>query len=522
MVSLEDCSKSSINCVNHNNDNEHSKLNQLWIRIRHLKFGLNIVITVILLLEVNHKFVFASVTSRIDELQNEIHAFASSQHIFDERISSLRKELDSKMKQLEVVQNELFEKNIKLGEYGSMRINEKKYEHGNAVRFKKNKNKVIKNNQTMQHSNHNIEQVIYIPRPPKKLSFYQEIQSSNSKKKETLIKTRNLRILENFTDYNRFELSLQVDITPHETSWELVDMATQNLIRSESYRTTKAFSLQPELIYIKDGSYQFKIFDSNRNGICRGLKNCSPYNISINDDMIIEGSDFGSEQSHTFSIIDTTICVGNLLVLYRETNFSFELIDLQSNEVLVHKSHQISNSSSPQRDAFCVDDGTYMFSTFKNETNGYNDRFMNISVNGKLFFEKKYQSLRYTFVIIDGEAQKFLCYNNPYLEPFNSITGNTDYDERIAELLNMLYTVSSYDDIHNIETPQYKAACYILYDDDAQMTIYNKVVVERYSLYLFLLSTKWLKHQRAIPNNFCDLDVVECKDDHIIELNFGT
>ena len=144
---------------------------------------------------------------------------------------------------------------------------------------------------------------------------------------------------------------------------------------------------------------------------------------------------------------------------------------------------------------------------------------MKITVNGDVLIDGPLLNL-YRFGIIDGLVRTFYCDDKPILSPINDLTGNI-YDERISKLLEVFESLSSHDAIHNEDTAQYKAACFILYDDENKMTVEDELTIERYVLQLFFISTKIYTFGQALPSDFCDVDGVRCdKDGHITELVF--
>ena len=117
-------------------------------------------------------------------------------------------------------------------------------------------------------------------------------------------------------------------------------------------------------------------------------------------------------------------------------------------------------------------------------------------------------------------AETFNCYDMPILSSVNNLTENV-YDQRISRLLELFDSLSSHDVIHNEASPQYKAACYLLYDDVKEMNVEDELTMERYISYLFLISTERLMWGEALPSNICDVEGINCDiNDHIIELDF--
>ena len=125
------------------------------------------------------------------------------------------------------------------------------------------------------------------------------------------------------------------------------------------------------------------------------------------------------------------------------------------------------------------------------------------------------------------DSEHYFCHDYPFLDAFHDT--NTDVDgifkSRNARILDKLYTISSYDKIHDFDSPQYKAACYILFDDIHKLDVYDEHMVESYALYVFLFSTKFYSFDdsfRPMKCNIYDgLALVYCgPDKHILRLLF--
>ena len=88
--------------------------------------------------------------------------------------------------------------------------------------------------------------------------------------------------------------------------------------------------------------------------------------------------------------------------------------------------------------------------------------------------------------------------------------------------MEVFESLSSHDVIHNKDTAQYKAACFIFYDDVNKMTVEDEQTIDRCVLYLFFVSMEIYTCGQAFPSNFCDVDGVECDQDSHIIFNFST
>jgi len=78
-----------------------------------------------------------------------------------------------------------------------------------------------------------------------------------------------------------------------------------------------------------------------------------------------------------------------------------------------------------------------------------------------------------------------VCNMFPMLSPRNNFN-NFTFSDRISEILDLIYALSSIQSVHMPGTPQYWAACWLIYDDVNQTETINREVVERYLFGLFL------------------------------------
>ena len=103
-----------------------------------------------------------------------------------------------------------------------------------------------------------------------KMNNTKKYRQNTSLLKNKKAKERKLQTNQNSSkcDENLFQLNLQLDGYPSETSWELIDSVDKSLIAYESYEEAETFSFQNSTTCISDGSYMFTIFDSRGNGIC--------------------------------------------------------------------------------------------------------------------------------------------------------------------------------------------------------------------------------------------------------------
>ena len=100
------------------------------------------------------------------------------------------------------------------------------------------------------------------------------------------------------------------------------------------------------------------------------------------------------------------------------------------------------------------------------------------------------------------------CEELPILSPSNHLNDFT-YDERVDRTLAVIRTLSSTESLNNHDSPQYKAACWILFDDILEISTTDGLFIERYVLAVLLYST-FQSEQTLLSMNTCDHEVVTC------------
>ena len=106
------------------------------------------------------------------------------------------------------------------------------------------------------------------------------------------------------------------------------------------------------------------------------------------------------------------------------------------------------------------------------------------------------------------------CDERPLLSPTNHLS-NFVYDERIVPLIEMIHTLSHVEEVNNIYTPQYKAACWILFDDELEMSTADYFFLQRYVLAV-LVSSFYPNEPIQLPKDICDHEIATCNDDRLI------
>jgi len=117
--------------------------------------------------------------------------------------------------------------------------------------------------------------------------------------------------------------------------------------------------------------------------------------------------------------------------------------------------------------------------------------------------------------------QQFLCDSAPVLSAQNPFQNYT-YDESIAKILGILKAFSPVELFRNPHTAQYKAACWIIFDDEMKLTASDTMLVERYSLAVFLFHFE--RFEEFSAKSFCEYDErrIKCNSlGEIIGLTYG-
>ena len=207
----------------------------------------------------------------------------------------------------------------------------------------------------------------------------------------------------------------------------------------------------------------------------------------------------------------------------------------------------LSNDSNSNGQTFytCVRPGLYDFSVLttldldldtdnNNDNNDVNDNDNIISctescyqvyVNQELVITGPTQVTNFRhhslFINMDGLGRPYRCENRPYISPINEHSKFT-FDDRVAKTLSVIQALSDTADIFAKGSGQYKASCYILYDDPLRMNPESNLFAERYAIALLMYSTKEMAEVELMKHH-CDNPQLECDEEgFIIGINLGT
>ena len=100
------------------------------------------------------------------------------------------------------------------------------------------------------------------------------------------------------------DLSIETDQYPNETSWEILDDNGDVLVSGGGYANQS--TLYEELICLTSGCYEFIVYDAYGDGICCDFGN-GFFELTNNDDLLIEGGSFGSSDSYNFCLEEDNV-----------------------------------------------------------------------------------------------------------------------------------------------------------------------------------------------------------------------
>ena len=97
--------------------------------------------------------------------------------------------------------------------------------------------------------------------------------------------------------------------------------------------------------------------------------------------------------------------------------------------------------------------------------------------------------------------------------------------KRSVEIFSVISSISTSEDLINIENERYKAICWLIYDDIKQLKATDPFLIQRYVLALFYLSTNGNNWHSTFgfmtASNECDWGGIICVDGYVTELNYS-
>ena len=349
------------------------------------------------------------------------------------------------------------------------------------------------------------------------------------------VSPRKLQMEDNLDSCNGtlFRLDLKLDGQAQFTSWELIHEQTNILAANQSYTKDDSYTSLSFTKCIEPGPYTFAL-NHNAFGInCDERRQC--YNIFVDNDLIIQGRPFALQVVNSFN--SSSLCMTNTEMLLQvpwdqnENDTKWHLLDSATNENIQLTPLFDDNGRFTNSYFSCLSAGYYSFDVGNLFQNGNacekHNECSHIFMNDDLFFDESNFTGESTidFYISDtgkaGYAQDPKCKDLPLLSPIN-IINNFQHDENIGHILNVLNALSSSVMLSNLESSQYKAACWLLYDDSLKIVAGNELLMERYAMAVLFFDNNQ-DDELSIQTNFCDYDRIGCNNEgHVTAIRWGT
>jgi len=371
--------------------------------------------------------------------------------------------------------------------------------------------------------------VQYLPK------LHRMLKSNNTEQNGTATKAEGeVEAFCNESDAFLFQVDIQLDDNPNQTSWELIEQQSGVVVANQSYENglnTSDFTFQECFV---QGKYKFTIFDSEDDGIdCENTANC--YNVSV-DNEIIDSNGMGMNEPfrkksvQSFDSSSPYCLVGSMFLLEAQSDFDMSRWTLM--ETIVKENVHLElfpiekNQNFTQAYFACLFPGIYDLSTTHEDNNKLScqgESCYRVSVdNVVLSFENEnlpVLPIAHSFYVSNrGLVRERHCQKLPLISPINKIN-EFIYDERVARIMNVIQSFSNLEHFLDLYSHRYMAACFILFDDALEVLPQDDLI-ERYILSLFLYSTNQ-KPELLLPEETCDYDKVSCNDaGRIIEIDW--
>jgi len=118
------------------------------------------------------------------------------------------------------------------------------------------------------------------------------------------------------------------------------------------------------------------------------------------------------------------------------------------------------------------------------------------------------------------------CESGTILSPINR-KNSFQFDEKVSNILTIVNSISSPDDLLHVETPQYKATCWLIFQQVDEIIV-DASLIQTYVMLVFFFSTDLLREDsakgltEALPDRVCLQSSIQCNNEsHVIGLDFG-
>jgi len=337
---------------------------------------------------------------------------------------------------------------------------------------------------------------------------------------------KNVSPLDTPSDCINLTISIELDQYPTETMWNLIDDNGQVVIANYTYSDDEAFEKYSYSFCLAPSQFLLNIYDSYGDGLlCESIavngNACYSYMVNGKE---MEGSTFSEIKHHEidmtrhcifgpmlllklhFHSIDTEISLILLNTYTKNTEYNF----IQTTEPKLHE-------NSTETYYLCMEPGMYEISIGGVNSTGNLSTCKNscydlsIEDNPTIYGPRKLDGIALSFYVnSEWFAKERMCHQQPILTAINDFS-RYSFDNRVFQILHVLQAISSLENIVSPEKAQYKAACFVLYDDTNNVAAEDPFLRQRYTLALFLFATNEAP-ELELPKNPCLSDEYSCNE----------
>ena len=329
---------------------------------------------------------------------------------------------------------------------------------------------------------------------------------------------RRLQLKNSPCDGTLFQLELFLDEKSDDTSWHLIDEQKQTIVADEQYTESDKWSKKALQMCLEPGLYRFSLFDTSGDGIrCEETMGC--YSIHVDGQDLRTSLFSGEAVEHLFDSSSPCIAHRPITIFSNQIDSAqWELRDAVSNEIIQPHSNPEENAKLTNTHFSCLPPGIYTVTMRSDESLdpciNVTDCFR-IQAEGELFAQVDKESTSSFSVLYDGNLLQRRCHQSPALSASNH-ANNFIFDQRVENVMSIIHGLSSNELLNDKDSHQYRAACWVIYDDPIKITTEDQFLIERYILALLLYSMNQ-DAELILSMNTCDYDKVSCDENGFIK-----
>ena len=229
------------------------------------------------------------------------------------------------------------------------------------------------------------------------------------------------------------------------------------------------------------------------------------------------------QKEHTSIMIELKEQI-NTIELFIESQLAKDVFEGRQDVTAAHLSKDLLMLQQPTREKPLRPSSVYQSSNISSSGNHvWKELYSEFSWENKYtdknnhHFSVRKLQLQQSFFAIEENT---VCGGTPILAPINTLS-DFKYDERVDIILEVIYSVSTMAPFIDFNSPQYKATCWIIYEDSLKLSPENELFLERYILALFLYEMN-VDAGTLISVDTCEYDMVVCNNEgKIIELHWS-